>query len=154
MRAVPSRHPGCNLAGACVPRGDPNVEGHNRNRQRIAILGASAKLTFSPIAAGQGHEKCWRTFAARCRRMVIWPTSRCGAYCKGLPGHSPSGPRTVVADCSISLPALSQSSSASDAREHGMLIDFSKLDRYFAVIADCTIAVESTVMPCKLPGPE
>jgi hypothetical protein len=33
----------------------------------------------------------------------------------------------------ISLAALSQSSSASDARDQGKLIDFHKLDRYFAL---------------------
>ena len=48
---------------------------------------------------------------------------------------------TVVADGGLSLPALSQSGSASDARKHGNLIEFHKLDRYFAVIADRMLAV-------------
>ena len=53
---------------------------------------------------------------------------------------------TVVADGGLSLPALSQSGSASDARKHGNLIEFHKLDRYFAVIGDRAIAVLSVVV--------
>jgi hypothetical protein len=44
-------------------------------------------------------------------------------------------------DCGLSLLVLSRSSSVSDAREHGKLVDFRKLDRYFSVIANRTFAV-------------
>jgi hypothetical protein len=48
---------------------------------------------------------------------------------------------TVVADGGLSLSAISQFNSESDGREHGNLIEFSRLDRYFALIADWAIAV-------------
>jgi hypothetical protein len=64
--------------------------------------------------------------------------------------HSPLAP-TQLADGrssvvikkspGLSSPTLSRSSFASDAPEHGTLIDLRKLDRYSSVIADRTFAV-------------